>query len=587
MPNQTNHLEQALDHLRSGAWGDAESTLRDLVKQRPPDAATLNLLGVALQQQMRLDEAAEAMAEACRVAPDNAEFHSNLAATFILGRRFTDAEAAARKATSLAPERADAHANLGTALRRQGRLEEAAASFRLAAQLRPDFPSYRTNLGDMLQQLGRIDEAIAELTAVVDAAPDNLKARSDLIMTLNYSDAVSGTDLSRESRAFGEVAGRKAAGRVLDARPKRTAGSPLRIGFVSGDLRHHAVAQFLLGALPALTGAGHLLFAYATRDAADDVTVRLRSRFVGWRDITRISDRAAAKAIADDGIHVLVDLSGHSGANRLPVFAYRPAPVMATWLGYSGTTGLAEMDYILADAHVLPLADEACFSERPMRLPECYLLFSEPSAPDVPPVPALTRGHVTFGSFNNLGKLSGATIKLWSRVLHGVPDGRLVLKSPTLGAQQARQLISGRFAAHGVDADRIDVLGRVADVGGHLRAYGEIDICLDPFPYAGTTTTCEALWMGRPVITLEGDRFTARVGASLLRTVGLGDWVAGSEAEYLAMATARAADIGALTDLSQRLRSRMRTSPLMDRDRFAANIVAAFETMWAERGTKD
>ena len=550
----------------------------------PANGKLNNLIGIALQQQLRFDEAAVHMARACELEPTNPEFHSNLAATLILNRRFPEAETAARRAIALSNERADAHANLGTALRRQGRQEEAVASFRAAALLRPDFPSYRTNVGDILQQLGRINEAIVELRAVVASAPDNLKARSDLIMTLNYSDAIDGAELLREARALGELATRKASGRRIDARPNRTAGAPLRIGFVSGDLRHHAVAQFLEGVLPILRSAGHALYAYATRDAADEMTERLRGWFAGWHDISRTSDRAAAELVAGHGIHVLVDLSGHSGANRLPLFAYRPAPVTASWIGYSGTTGLAEMDYLISDRHVVPEGDAALHIETPIWLPDSYLLFHRPaSAPETSELPVLASGHRTFGSFNNLSKLSEVTIATWSRVLNAVAGSRLVLKSPTLASEEGLRLVAPRFAAHGVGADRLTVLGRIADTSAHLAAYAQVDICLDPFPYAGTTTTCEALWMGRPVVTLDGARFAARVGASLLRTAGLADWVAQSEADYVEVARQKAADIEGLVQLSRGLRAQVLASPLMDAERFGSQLNAVFETMWAER----
>ncbi|WP_374623589.1 tetratricopeptide repeat protein, partial [Devosia sp.] len=513
-----------------------------------------------------------------------AEFHSNLAAVLVLEGDFVGAEVSAHRAIEIDPGRADALANLGTAQRRQGRPEDAVASYRRAAALRPDIASYRNNLGDLLLQLGRVEQAIPELRAVVAAAPDNLKARSDLIMTLCYSDAVGAAELLDEARRFGEVASRRAMAQRIGAAQPREEGAPFRIGFVSGDLRHHAVAQFIEGVLDGLLRFGHELHAYVTRDAADEVTARLLPRFAGWHPIFGLGNLEAARQIASDGIHILFDLSGHTGGNRLPLFAYRPAPVAASWIGYSGTTGLPEMDYLLADRHVLPVGDEGFYSERPVRLPHSYLLFNPPSrAPQVPPLPALANGFVTFGSFNNLSKLSGSTIAAWARLLQAVPDSRLVLKSPTLSSADARRLVDSRFAAHGIDPLRIDVLGRIASVQQHLAAYAAIDIALDPFPYAGTTTTCEALWMGRPVLSLKGTRFTARVGDSLLSTAGLADWVAADLEGYVAAGVARASDVSGLDRLSRRLREQVRASPLCATDRFAADLDAALRRMWDQR----
>lgn len=350
---------------------------------------------------------------------------------------------------------------------------------------------------------------------------------------------------------------------------------------MSGDLRHHAVAQFLEGALDGLRRAGHELYAYPTREAADDVTARLRPRFSAWRPISQLSDRDAAERISADGIHILVDLSGHTGGNRLPLFAHRPAPIAATWIGYSGTTGLSEIDYVLGDRFVLPPEDELFYSERGWRLPDCYLLFNPPlNAPAVPPLPVSRTGTVTFGSFNNLAKLADATLNAWGRLLLALPGSRLVLKSPTLAADEAEELVGAKLVSRGIDRERLEVLGRIADPAAHLAAYQQIDIALDPFPYAGTTTTFEALWMGRPVLTLRGGRFTARVGDSILSNLGLADWAATSADDYVRLAIEKSRDPTALSTLSSSLRERMRASPLCDADAFGRNLSAAFEEMW-------
>ncbi|KAB8318631.1 hypothetical protein SD81_014980 [Tolypothrix campylonemoides VB511288] len=295
-----------------------------------------------------------------------------------------------------------------------------------------------------------------------------------------------------------------------------------------------------------------------------------------------MSNRAAAHAIAADGLDVLVDLSGHTGRNRLPVFAFRPARVTGTWIGYSGTTGLAAMDYIIADRFVLPPEDEPFYSERPWRLPDCYLLFSPPEdAPPIAPLPALSSGRITFGSFNNLAKVGDATLDAWARILRELPESRLVLKSPTLPEAVARRLMVERLAARGIDEARLEILGRIPQAASHLSAYANIDIALDPFPYAGTTTTFEALWMGRPVVTLRGNRFTARVGDSILTNLGLPDWVAPDVDAYVETAVQKAADITTLAGLSASLRDRVRSSPLGDTEPSVDNLLAAFEGMLA------
>ncbi|MDC9824849.1 tetratricopeptide repeat protein [Devosia sp. ZB163] len=583
MPTETQ-LAKALALIRRGASAEAESLLRSALEAVQPSAEALNLLAFSIQQQGRLAESVEIWAEATRLEPTRSELFSNLAGAQLALRREAEAAASARQAINLDPSRADAHANLGGALRRLGQWEEAVSHLRRASELRPDFASYRNNLGDVLQQLGRIDEAIPLLRSVVADHPANLKARSDLLMAMNYGDAVYGADLHEEARRYGAAANASIAGKPRPVLVPREPGQSLRIGLVSADLRTHSVARFLPDALTGLKTRGVQLFAYPTWAGEDQVTAQLRRLFAGWTPIDRMSDRAAAHAIAADNLDILIDLSGHTGGNRLPVFAFRPAQVTATWIGYSGTTGLETMDYIIADRYVLPPEDERFYSERPWRLPDCYLLFSPAEdGPEIAPLPAAATGRVTFGSFNNLSKIGDDTLDAWARILKGVPGSRLVLKSPTLPEDVARRLMVARLAVRGIEEARLEILGRIPQAESHLSAYSAIDIALDPFPYAGTTTTFEALWMGRPVVTLRGNRFTARVGDSVLSNLGLTDWIAPDVDAYVDLALRKAADISSLQQLSASLRDRLRASPLGDADRFADNLLNAFNGMLASR----
>lgn len=580
----SDELALAANQLTAGEIDRAVASLERILAAEPDNVVALNLLGAARMQQRRFADAEALFASATTLEPQRAEYFSNLSSSRLMLGDFAAAEGAARQALSLDPRRADAHANLGTALRRQGRLEEAAECFGAAAVLRPDLASYRNNHADLLLMLGRLPPAIAELKAVVTAHPRNLKARSDLIMALNYDEAVDGPQLLEEARRYGDVA--RPATAVTRPRTVRKPDEKLRIGLLSGDLRQHSVAHFIEAPLRLLRQNGHEVFAYATRRGGDAVTARLRPMFSGWRELDGRSDSEAAAIIAADRVHILIDLSGHTGANRLSLIAREPAPVTASWIGYSGTSGVIGMDYIIADRRVLPPGDEGHFTELAVRLPDSYLLFQPPPyAPPVPPLPYADNGHVTFGSFNNLTKLSEGTIAAWARILAKVPGSRLVLKSPTLSEALGKRLIEARFTRHGVEPGRLDVLGSIADPGEHLLAYGLFDIGLDPFPYNGTTTTCEALWMGRPVLSLRGDRFTARVGDSLMSTVGLADWVADDVDGYVALAATRAADLGGLSRLSAGLRGQMRDSPLVDAPRFAEGLEVAFEQMWQDRQT--
>jgi predicted O-linked N-acetylglucosamine transferase (SPINDLY family) len=352
---------------------------------------------------------------------------------------------------------------------------------------------------------------------------------------------------------------------------------------VSGDLHGHPVGYFLDGVLTSLAAkfsANLELFAYATRACEDETSKRLRASCKAWHSALGLSDSALALRIREDGIDILIDLSGHTAGNRLPVFAWKPAPIQVSWLGYFATTGVAAIDYFIADPWTLPPDQEAFFTEKVWRLPETRLCFTPPSARvDVNVLPALSNGYVTFGCFNNLSKMNDAVVQLWARVLNAVPASRLFLKYQQLAEASIRQSTRERFAVHGIAADRLifeDYVPRV----NYLAAYHRVDIGLDPFPFPGGTTTVEALWMGIPVLTLSGERFLARQGVGLLMNAGLPEWIASDHDDYVARAVAHASDLQGLAALRARLRQQVLASPIFDAPRFAKHFEAALREMW-------
>jgi predicted O-linked N-acetylglucosamine transferase (SPINDLY family) len=351
----------------------------------------------------------------------------------------------------------------------------------------------------------------------------------------------------------------------------------LRVGFVSRDLKFGAVGFFLEGLLRALDRSRFELFAYSLSGDEDSTTQRLRQSVPNWREALTLSAADLDAQIVADRIDILVDLIGHTGSGPSPAFALKPAPVTVTWLAYSGTTGLSTMDYILADSVVIPPSEEGLFTEKVWRLPDSYLCYSPPlDTPPVAPLPALSRGCISFGSFNNLNKISDRTLALWARVLEAVPGSELVLKG--IGMRQGQ--LEAAFAAYGIAPSRLRLLSMELATTDHLGLYREIDIGLDPFPYNGTTTTCEAMLMGVPVLAIKGDRFIAHVGESLLRTAGLPEWVAADEADYVRKAVDFAADRSRLSALRQQLRQQLFASPLCDATSFARNFEAALRGMW-------
>jgi hypothetical protein len=362
------------------------------------------------------------------------------------------------------------------------------------------------------------------------------------------------------------------------AKPER-----LRIGFVSGDLRQHPVGHFLEGVLAHIDPQRLELFAYPTHNQTDELTARIKPHFAAWTPLLGLNDETAARRIQADGVHILIDLSGHTAHNRLPLFAWKPAPVQVSWLGYFATTGVAEMDYFIADPHTLPAGEERQFTETVWRLPDTRLCFTAPDADvAIAELPALANGYITFGCFNSLTKINDRVIVLWARLLDAVPGSRLMLKAKQLKEALVQDKMRERFAAHGVSADRLLLEGPEARAE-YLAAYNRIDIALDPFPFTGGTTTAECLWMGVPVLTLAGDRLVSRQGVGLLANAGLPDWIATDADDYVSKAVLHASNPQALAALRRSLRQQVLASPVFDGERFARHLENALQDMWEER----
>jgi predicted O-linked N-acetylglucosamine transferase (SPINDLY family) len=354
----------------------------------------------------------------------------------------------------------------------------------------------------------------------------------------------------------------------------------LRVGYVSGDFCRHPVGYFLDAVLSAHDPAAVEVYAYSNSAFADDLTDRLRGLAAHWRSLAGLSDAAAAALVAGDGIDILIDLAGHTARNRLPMFARRPAPVQATWLGFWSTTGLSAMDYILTDATTVRPAEESGYSERVLRLPGCRFCYTPPdyAPPPVPP-PMLAGRGVTFGSFNNLSKIGPEVVRLWATVLRTVPGARLLLKWRSLLDPIARRRVIDAFAAEGIATDQLDLRGP-SPHPAMLAEYGDMDIALDPFPFSGGLTSCEALWMGVPVVTLPGAAPASRQTLGFLRALGLDEWAAASTADYRRIAAALAADGHRLAAHRRDLRRRMAESALCDGPAFTRQVEAAYRAMW-------
>ncbi|MFN8011221.1 MAG: tetratricopeptide repeat protein [Holophagaceae bacterium] len=530
--------------------------------------------GYRLKAEGRTLEALEAFRDAARLEP-GAAAHRLEAGIALLGlRRWAEAGEALAAAAHLDPADPGLRHNLGVALRHQGRLEEARGAFAAALELDAGFAPAWSALAAVAAEQGAQEEAWAlrrrAEAALGDRAPSVL-----LEAAVNYHGGLSREEVFRRHLAWG----RWIEGQVEPlppVPPEPRAGRPLRVGYVSPDLRRHSCAAFLEPLWEHHDPARVEVHAYALSPGEDATTARLRRLAHRWRDCAALAPEAVAQAIRADRIDLLVDLAGHSHGRQLLVFARKPAPVQVAWLGYPATTGLSRMDARLTDALADPPGAEAWHTERLVRLPRFLCYRPEPDAPDPGPPPMLQRGACTFASFNNPSKLAPAVVALWSRLLLRVPGARLLLKASPFADPGTRARWVRAFEAHGVAAQALDFRPFEADTADHLARYREADLALDPFPYNGTTTTCEALWMGVPVLSIAGDRHAARTGLSLLHAVGRPDWVAPDPEAWLDLAASLAGDPARLAAARADLRAAVARSPLCDGRAFAASVEEAF-----------
>ncbi len=576
------HCNLGAIEKQKGNLDAAIACFQQAIDEKPDFSDAYCNLGNALQATGKLDAAEQSYLRALQFKPDSAIAHCNYGTIFQARGLMDQAKDAYMHAIGIDPNMHDAHNNLGIVQNATRQFTEAIASFHRALDIKPDFAPAHVNLGTTLKDIGRIDEALANLRKAMDIDPTNLQAHHNLLFILNYLNDHPPAMMRTEAERFGAVVERLANPFTIWL-VKPDLNKLLRIGFVSGDLCSHPVGYFLISVLEALTrdAANRVeLYAYSARTSNDETNQQIQTLVKCWRSAIGLSDSALAHQIREDKIDILFDLSGHTANSRLAMFAWKPAPVQVSWLGYFATTGVAAVDYFLADPWTLPASEEAFFTEQIWRLPETRLCFTAPDANvDVAPLPALLNGHITFGCFNNLTKMNDAVIALWARILLALPHSKLFLKSQQIGEQLQREDILVRFSKCGVAADRL-ILEDYGPRAEYLAAYNNVDIGLDPFPFPGGTTTVEALWMGIPVLTMEGSSFIARQGVGLIMNAGLPQWIAKDPEDYVAKALGFASDLSALAALRSGLRQQVIASPIFDAPRFADHFQAALRAMW-------
>ena len=534
-------------------------------------------LGRVCAHLRRLREAEACFNQSLKLAP-TAEAYSDLAQTLTAGGRPQEALAAARAGIALNPQLALARCQEGKALRDLDRPLECKAAFEAAIAVQPDCADAMEGLAQVLTRLCETEAAVSWFVRAMEAQPNRSFTHSSLLFTLSAAAAASPERLLEAHRGWAQM---HASG-IIPMQHSPAGEDPdrrLRLGFVSGDLRDHAVRFFISPVLRNLERSQFEVVCYSNCASADAATGQIRELANEWHDVASTGDDELASRIRDDRIDILVDLSGHTRDNRLLVFARRPAPIQATYLGYLNTTGLSAMDYWITDWIVHPVDTKERTTERIWRLPRCWVCYEPPEGS---PAIAQCDGKrpITFGSFNASRKLQADTLRLWGRVLAALPGSRMLIKSDGLQLPADKLHMRGRLANGGIDQDRVTLVGRLPSREQHLALFGEVDVALDTLHWSGATTTAETLWMGVPVVTLSGDLMPSRMSASMLHAVGLEDLVARDEADFVQIAARLAGDAARRSQLRLELRDRMAASPLCNGRDLGHEMGNAFREMW-------
>lgn len=539
-------------------------------------------LCLALAQAGRTREARMVLEAGRAFEPDGPEYHFFSGNLHLADSEIDAAVASFLRATQLKPLDASLLINLGVAQFRQRDVFSSVATYQRILEFEPTNVQAHANIAAAFQMSGQLELAIQSYRKALQINPEYLNAHQNLLYALTYDSQCSPAEYLLEAKRYGARVTARAKCYSQWLCPEYSAEiRPLRVGFVSGDLRTHPVGIFLEAVLACIDPTKLTLLAYSNCALEDELSARIRPFFAEWSRVDLMSDEALAKKIYNDKVDVLVDLAGHTEKNRLSLFAWRPAPLQVAWLGYWASTGVAEIDFILVDQVSVPESSQQFFCEKTWYLPETRFCFTPPAELRtlvVSSQPADRNGYVTFGSFQMLNKMSDSTLSAWSKVLKLIPMARLRLQNWELGYPDAAEKMRVRLHSCGVDLNRVDFYGGVSRAE-YLASYSEVDMILDTFPFPGGTTTVEALWMGVPTITLTGNTLVSRQGESLLRCIGLGNWVASTEPEYVELALSKANDFAGLSELRKNIRGQLLNSPLVDARLFSKNLEKAFVGM--------
>jgi predicted O-linked N-acetylglucosamine transferase (SPINDLY family) len=616
-PSQ-NQIDTLANLYQSGQMAKTESFCRELLQSHPQSLIVINVLGAALKDQGKLKDAIQAFSKVIQLKPDYIEAYYNRGVVLQELGQLSKAVDSYNKAIQLKPDYVQAYNNSGLALQELGQLDKALKSceqaiqlkpdyaqaynnrgvvlqeleqldkalnsYEQAIQLKPDFAEAYNNRGNALKEIGQVDEAIDSYDKAIQFKPDYAVAYSNRNFALNYSSELTQTDIFQKHLEFEKQFGRKILENKLNPLFNKRRNTRLKVGYISADFNNHSVGYFFEPLLKSHDKGSIEIYCYYNNARADDTTKRLMEESEHWRSIVGMNDKDVVNLIRKDSIDILVDLVGHTANNRLTVFTYKPAPIQVTWLGYPNTTGLSAIDYRFTDDVVDPIGrTDDLHSEKLIRLQNGFLCYQgDKLLPPNSALPCLKREHITFGSFNNLSKVTHQVVKIWSKILQSVPNSHLLLKSKQLSDAKTKSRYIEMFKHEGIPENRLELYSWLPGKEEHMELYNSIDIGLDPFPYNGTTTTCEALWMGVPVITMFGNLHAGRVGASIMTHANLENLIAMGTDEYVNMAVKYANNTDYLVKLRNELRSKILRSALCDNNAFAKNIEKAYQEMYGQ-----
>lgn len=538
-------------------------------------------LGCVYMETGRADKAIPFYEKAIQYYPQYLNAINNLATIYKEKGNFDKAVELYRQALSIDPAFPLANNNLAVVYSMQGKIIDAFKCLQRAIQSDPNYASAYNMMGTVCRDEGHSEKAIEFFDKAYKLDPKLRGAAHNKLLVMNDVPELSNEAIYRAHHEWGQAFS-KGYGNLEITTTKDPNKKILKVGYVSSDFCTHSVSYFTEALLSHNDPYQVQIFMYYTGGTKDHTTERLMSYDCTWRDLYEKEALVAAHIIRDDEIDILVDLAGHSGSNRLDIFAHKPAPIQITWIGYPNTTGLPEMDYRITDANADPLDTTQEFTEQLIRLPGCFLCYTPgPNHPPVSQPPCVEKGYITFGSFNNFAKINACVLELWTQVLLAVPESRLYMKCKPFSDDIIRRRALDEITAYGIDESRIELVGHVQDVKNHLSLYSNIDIALDTFPYAGTTTTVESIFMGVPVVTLKGHNHAHNVGVSLLRSVpSITDLIAENDEEFIAKAVALANDKQKIIEIRNGLRQDLLNSRLCDRPAYMKDVLAMYRDVW-------